>query len=407
MTKTPFAIALALIAGCGSEEPVGYPCSDTPGDSCTYAGVPGPIGVEHHVVRHRQQTLLSYPMDISFAPDGRAWIVDWNNHKIRRVEADDTVVTLIGNENESDGTCVKETPTSPCDNRDLLPLGNPVGALGPEVSLNHPTDIVFYPDGDALLTAWHNNKLRVWDAETGIVKVLAGRDYGYGGDGGPAYLAEFDLPKGAEIMPDGTIYVVDSRNQTVRKIAPTGDRTITTVLGMTKSPGFSGDGGPSTSAQIFLDRSGVYAEGAIAIHGDYLYLADSSNHRIRRMSLVTNIIDCIAGRGEPTYSGDGGPALEAALRRPHDIEIGPDGRLYVADTFNNVVRAIDLLTGTIHHVAGTGERCAEEVCLEATEGVPADQVRLNHPTGIAFDPAGHLYIADHYNNRIVRIARNW
>jgi DNA-binding beta-propeller fold protein YncE len=404
---TRFTIALFALVGCGGGgEEAGFPCSDTPGAACTYAGVPGPIGVEHDVVRHRQQTLLSYPMDISFAPDGRAWIVDWNNHQVRRVEADDTIVTMIGNENESDGTCMKETPTSPCDNRDLLPLGNPVGAPGPEVSLNHPTDVVFYPNGDALLSAWHNNKLRVWEAATGTVKVLSGQNYGNAGDGGPAYLAEFDLPKGAEITADGTIYVVDSRNQRVRKIEPTGERTISTILG-TGAAGFSGDGGPATAATIHLDRSGVYAEGSIVIAGEYLYLADTSNHRIRRMSLATNIIDCIAGRGDPTYAGDGGPAIEAALRRPHDIELGPDGRLYIADTFNNVIRAIDLQTGIIQHVAGTGEPCAEETCLEAEEGLPAAQVRFNHPTGIGFDPAGHLYISDHFNNRIVRITRNW
>jgi DNA-binding beta-propeller fold protein YncE len=400
------SLALVLIFGCGNDPEVGFPCSDTPGAACTYAGVPGPIGVEHGVVRHRQHTLLSYPMDISFAPDGRMWIVDWNNHMYRRVEADDTVVTLVGNKREADGTCFKETPTSPCDDRDLLPLGDPVGAPGPEVSLNHPTDVVFFPNGDALLTAWHTNKLRIWEAATGIVKVFAGQDYGYVGDGGPAHLAKFNLPKGSEITADGRIYVVDSRNQKVRMIAPDSNRTISTVLG-TGAAGFSGDGRLATDATIHLDRTGVHAEGTIAIAGDYLYLADTSNHRIRRMSLSTNIIDCIAGTGEPTYLGDGGRAIDAALRRPHDIEIGPDGRLYIADTFNNVIRAIDLQTGLIHHVAGTGEKCLDEVCVEAEEGLPADQVRLNNPTGIAFDQAGHLYISDHYNNRIVRIARSW
>ena len=400
------ALTLVLAAGCGGEDFVGTPCSDVPGAACTYAGVPGPIGVEHDTVRHRQQTLLSYPIDISFAPDGRAWIVDFNNHMIRRVENDDRLVTMIGNERESDGTCVKETPTAECDNRDFLPFGDPVGAPGPEVSLNHPTDIVFYPNGDALLTAWHNNKLRVWDAATGIVKVIAGDDYGWTGDGGPAYLAEFNLPKGSEIDAEGRIYVVDSRNQRVRRIEPSGDRVITTVLG-NGTAGFSGDGGPATDASIYLDRTGVYAEGAVALGGEYLYLADTSNHRIRRMSLATGIIDCIAGNGSGEYTGDGGPAIQAALKRPHDIELGPDGRLYVADTFNNVVRAIDLQTGVIQHVAGTGEPCFEETCVEAQDGLPATQVRLNSPTGIGFDQAGHLYIADHFNNRIVRITRNW
>jgi sugar lactone lactonase YvrE len=314
---------------------------------------------------------------------------------------------MIGNENESDGTCLKAKPTDPCDNRDFLPFGNPEGALGTEVALNHPSDIEFYPNGDALLTAWHNNKLRLWDAATGKVKVIAGDDYGYIGDGGPAYMAEFNLPKGSAIDASGRIYVVDSRNQKVRTLEPDGDRRVSTVLG-TGLPGFSGDGGAATEAQIFLEKTGTIPEGSVVLTDEYLYLADSSNNRIRRVSLATNIVDCIAGKGTGANTGDGGPAIEATLNKPLDIELGPDNRLYVADTLNNVIRAIDLDTGRISHVAGTGEPCLGGArCLEAEEGMPAEQVRLNGPSGIGFDAQGNLYISDQFNNRIVRIARDW
>jgi len=384
-----------LLAACGDNaEPA---CSDEPGTACTWAGVPQPSGFNEDV-RHRLDSWFGAPVDLTFAPDGRAWIVDWNNHRLRRVEADDTVMTVIGNAAEGDGTP---------DNADLLPIGNPIGAMGPSVSLNHPTDVEFLPDGDAVIAAWHNNKIRVWDAQTGLVKVLAGTDYGYRGDDGPAAEAMFDLPKSATLGPDGKIYVVDTRNQRVRVIAPDGNRVITTIAG-DGTAGYSGDQGPATDAQIWLDKTGVYPEGSLVLDADYLYLADSGNNRIRRINRTTNVIDCIAGNGTAGNSGDGGPAIAAALNQPIDMELGPDGRLYFTDSKNFVIRAIDLQTGMIERIAGTGEDCARgTICLEDAEGLPADQVVLNRPYGIAFDAAGDLYIADTWNNRIVRVTRSW
>lgn len=385
----------ALLVACGDN--AAPPCSDDPGTACTWAGVPQPSGFNDDG-RHRRDSWFGSPIDLTFAPDGRAWIVDWNNHRIRRVESDDTVTTVIGNAAEGDGA-----PGSV----DLLPIGNPIGATGPIVSLNHPTDIEFLPDGDAVLMAWHNNKIRVWDAQTELVKVLAGTDYGFRGDEGPASQAMFDLPKSAAIGPDGTIFVLDSRNQRVRAIAPDGDRVITTIAGV-GTAGYSGDQGPATQAQLWLDKTGIHPEGSLALDEEYLYLADSSNHRIRRIHRATNVIDGVAGNGTAGHSGDGGAAIDAALHQPIDIELGPDGRLYFTDSLNFVVRAIDLQTGVIERIAGTGADCAlGTICIEGAEGLPADQLVLNRPYGIAFDAVGDLYIADTWNSRIVRITRNW
>jgi len=385
-----------LLSACGTDD-APRTCSDAPGTACTWAGVPGPSGYNEDV-RLRQDIWLGSPTDLTFAPDGRAWISDWNNHRVRRVEADDTVTTVIGNSAEGDGAP---------DGSDLLPLGAPFGAAGPIVSLNHPTDIEFLPDGDAVLAAWHNNKIRVWDAETETVKVLAGTDYGYRGDDGPAYQAMFNLPKSVVIDPAGQIFVLDTRNQRIRVIGPEGNRVISRYAGV-GTAGYSGDDGPAVDAEISLDKTGTIPEGSLAMDANYLYLADSGNNRIRRIDRATGVIDCIGGNGVAGYSGDGGPAIRASMYKPIDMELGPDGRLYFTDSYNFVIRAIDLTTGVIEHVAGTGETCAAgEVCLEASEGLPADQVVLNKPYGIAFDAAGDLYIADTWNSRIVRIARSW
>jgi sugar lactone lactonase YvrE len=397
MKTTALAICLVSFGACsGDSRPT---CSDEPGAACTYAGIPGPPGVNELPV-HRLDSLMSFPNDVTISPDNELWIIDWNNHRVRRVGADDVMETMIGNANEGDGTCPQ-----PCESVDIFPLGSPPGAPGPEVTLNHPTDIDFMPNGDAVLSAWHNNKIRYWEKATGLVRTIAGENYGYKGDGGPAYLAEFNLPKSSVIDVDGSIFVVDSRNQRIRKIDPSG--IITTIAGI-GTAGFSGDGGLATSAELRFDRTGTAADGGLALSEQYLYIADTGNHRIRRIDRATGIIDCIAGDGMPSAQGDGAPAVDASLNKPYDIELGPDGRLYIADSASYAIRAIDLTTGVIDRVVGTGEPCdTASTCLEAAEGLSAAEVRLNKPSGLTFDSKGNMFVADQYNNRILRIARGW
>jgi adhesin/invasin len=124
------------------------------------------------------------------------------------------------------------------------------------------------------------------------------------------------------------------------------------------------------------------------------------------MDLDTGIVDCIAGRedGGAGYEGDGGPALLARFNFPTDLELGPDGRLYVADSHNHVVRAIDLVSGLIETVAGTGKRSdlLRETCPDR---LPPREMSFYEPHGVAFDAAGNLYVADTYNSRIVKVTR--
>jgi DNA-binding beta-propeller fold protein YncE len=324
-------------------------------------------------------------------------VLDWNNHRVRRVETDDTLTTVIGTKYEGDG---------PVGEGDRLPLGDAPGAPGTEVALNHPTDIDFMPDGTIVLAAWHNNKIRVMDPETGIVKVLGGDSYGYAGDGEEAYKAVFNQPKAIVCDGEGQVYTNDQRNQRIRLIDAGEPRTIRTIAG-DGTPGFSGDGGSALDAQFYFDYGTTpVPTGALALRDGVLYVADSMNNRIRAIDLESGIIDTVAGDGEARYAGDGGPALEASFRTPLDLEFGPDGRLYVADAANNAIRAIDLEADVVETVAGTGEPCPGTFnCFEAEEGLPAAQVQLAAPYGIAFDATGNLYIADTNNSRIVRIAK--
>jgi DNA-binding beta-propeller fold protein YncE len=272
------------------------------------------------------------------------------------------------------------------------------------VAMNHMTDAEFGPDSKLYIAAWHNNKIRVLDPATNLVTVLAGDGYGYAGDNGPGCRVLFNQPKAVEIAPDGTVYTIDQRNVRIRAIASDDARTTTTIAGYGRV-GHAGDGGDAVDAEFgFETGTTPRPTGALVLDGRTLYVADSVNNRIRAIDLDSGKINCIAGKLEPGYSGDGGRAIEAQFNFPMDMERGPDGRLYVADRYNHVVRAIDLASGTVETVAGSGTKCdvARETCAD---GVPAREIPLYEPYGIAFDAAGNLYIADTHNHRIVKVTR--
>ena len=157
--------------------------------------------------------------------------------------------------------------------------------------------------------------------------------------------------------------------------------------------GFGGDGGPATNAQLAFPAS-VALDGA-----GNLYIADSRNNRIRKVD-SSGTISTIAGTGEyGLFGGDGGPAVEAQLRFPRGVAVDEAGNLYIADTNNERIRKVDA-TGTITTIAGTGERGFGG---NDGDGGPATNARLNHPTEVAVDGAGNLYIADEGNHRIRKV----
>lgn len=211
------------------------------------------------------------------------------------------------------------------------------------------------------------------------------------GDGGPATEAGFCGTSDVVLDAEGNLYISDAElycsgpgGNTVRKVDKEG--TITTVAG-TGWPSFSGDGGPATKAELYapiavtLDREGN------------LDISDGENYRIRKVD-KEGIISTIAGTGEAGYSGDGGPATEAALKDPWGIAVDGEGNVFVADHHNSVVRKIDN-NGTITTVAGTGKPGFNR------EKGPATKVMLNEPVGLFLDwDSGVLYIADKFNARI-------
>jgi len=395
-------VGIAGIAACdnGDDE---TPCDTSGGNTCIWAGVDeaGHNAAFNGDGLALEESNLYWPVDVTFASTG-AYVLDWNNHKVRRVTAENTFETVIGSDFVGDGDAATADLMAP-------------GVDGNTVSLNHPTQIHESPDGSLLLVAWHNHKLRHYDPETGLVYVTCGRGAGFAPEGTPVddpMTFKLNQPAAGLYAPDGTFYIVDQRNQRVRAIGT--DNTINTVVGTpdftemmkpdgtivrTFMPGFDGDGGPAIDAKLsFPTGSNPPPAGGLAMDGDgRLYIADTLNHRIRRVDFDADTIETVVGNGEAAFGGDGGAGTDASINNPRDIQFGPDGRLYIADEKNHRIRAFDPEDGTITTVVGTGNQGYGE------NGLDPLMTDLSLPAGVSFDENGMLYVADTDNNVIRRV----
>ncbi|MFI0242665.1 RICIN domain-containing protein [Streptomyces sp. NPDC016845] len=257
---------------------------------------------------------------------------------------------------------------------------------GAAAQLNRPYGIAVDGNGTLYLCDFSNHRVRKITTDGKVSTVAGTGTAGFSGDGGPARSAQLHNPR--EVAVDGgTLYVTDSSNHRVRRITP--DGVISTVAG-TGAAGFSGDGGPAASARlnlplgIALDATGV------------LYICDYSNHRIRKIA-TDGTISTVAGSGVAGFKGDGGPAVSAQLKNVHGVAVGQEGDLYIADSSNNRVRRVTA-DGTISTVAGTG------TAGFSGDGAPAASAQLNFPLALVADSGGALYISDYSNQRVRRIS---
>lgn len=348
----------------------------------TWAGIPGKDGFNGDGLALKA-SWMSYPSDLTFTSTG-AYVLDWNSHRVRHVTAQNTFETVVGSDFVGDGD-------------PLLADRNPPGVMGNTIYLNHPTDVDELPGGLILVTSWHNHKLRVLTPATGMVYVSCGSTPGFVGDGGPAKDARVNQPAQSLVTSDGTIYILDQRNQRIRRIAP--DGTMSTVVGIGPPGAYGGDGGPPSAAQLNFPAGGnPPIGGGIAMDGQgRLYISDMLNNRVRRVDFGLNTIETVAGNGTAGYGGDGGSAVDAMLNNPRDLEIGPDGRLYIVDKLNHRIRVVNLTTGIISTIAGNGKPGY------SGDGGSAAEASLWLPEGVGFDANGDLYIADAYNQIIRKV----
>ena len=382
-------IGAALLAACGEPDAPPKQC-DVSGHACTWLGMPGQTAFNGDG-HDKLDTMIYWSMDTLFAQDGTVYFIDWNNHLVRHVLADNTVKTVLG----------WNDPIFPGDGDDLDPnaeLTN--GAPGTDVQLNHPTDLAQLADGTIVVMAWHNHKIRVIDPATDTVKILAGGNAGFAGDGKP--LSSTTLLKQPSRMAfdeNANMFIVDAQNQRIREV-DNATRIITSIAG-NGTKGFGGDDGPAAACQLsFAIGSNPEPQGGIAYKDGQVYVADTENNRIRKIDLGTMTITTFAGTGHGGFTADDVPAKQSDLFHPRDMEIGPDGNLYIADTDNGRIRMIDLATGTIHTVVGTGVNA-----LDADDDRLATDTALNRPFGIDFDPAGNIYVSDTLNSRILKVSK--
>jgi sugar lactone lactonase YvrE len=231
----------------------------------------------------------------------------------------------------------------------------------------------------------------------GVISTLVGNGtWGYQDSPSPT-TAMFRNPQGIALDGSGTTaFVADSVNGAIRKIALLSG-AVTTVVG-NGSNGYSGDGGPATSA-VLNTPTGVAVDGA-----GNLYIADQGNNLIRRVDAISQIITTVAGGGTVSSGadnfGDGGPALSAILFGPQSVAVDVSGNLFIADAYHNLVRYVNALTGNISVVAGGGASSGTD---GYGDGGAATNAILHYPSGVALDSAGNLYIADTGDNMIRRV----
>ena len=263
------------------------------------------------------------------------------------------------------------------------------GGLAADALLNTPFDVAVDTGGYVYVAERLGHRIRRI-GPGGIIGTFAGTGVrGFAGDGGDATQSRLDIPSGVAVDAAGYVYVADRRNHRVRRIAR--DGTIETFAG-TGVRGFAGDGGPATAARL-NHPTGVTVDAA-----GNVYVADTDNHRIRRIDLG-GTIETFAGTASRGYDGDGGPATEHRLNWPFDVAADAGGAVYIADVLNRRIRRV-APEGTIETFAGTG------TAGHGGDGGAATAAQLDQPRGLAVSDAGYVFVADWASHRVRRIAPN-
>ena len=270
-----------------------------------------------------------------------------------------------------------------------LPYSFPAGSGG---SLVRPLGISAF-QGHVYVSNTSDNVLS--DLNGGNTTTIAGslEASGENGDGGPANLATLLQPAGTAVDASGNIYIADTEDNVIRKIdAASG---VITRLAGTGQPGTTGPGGPAT--QTRLDAPQAVAVNTV---GD-VFVADTNNNRVDEVLPNGHIVG-FAGNGKPGYAGDGAAAVKAELTEPTGVAVDSDGNVYIADAGNNVIRRVDVQTGTITTVAGNfaADQANGGLGGFSGDGGPATSAQLYDPQGVALDGAGDLFIADTFNHAI-------
>jgi len=265
--------------------------------------------------------------------------------------------------------------------------GDGGGATG--AGIRSPNGVAVDNGGNLFISDSGNHRIRRVAAGTGVITTVAGTgNASFSGDGGGATGADLNFPSGVAVDGGGNLFIADRTNNRIRRVAA--DTGIITTFAGTGTAGFSGNGGGATGAGLNVP-SGVAVDGS-----GNLFIADTGNRRIRRVAAGT--ITTFAGNGGFGFDGDGGAATSTSLASPSGVVVDDSGNVFIADTGNRLIRRVAAGTGIINVLAGN------LIAGFSGDGGAATSANLSNPSGVAVDGSGNLFIADRSNNRIRRVA---
>jgi sugar lactone lactonase YvrE len=318
---------------------------------------------------------LDKPRGVWVDGSGNIYIADTENNRIRMMDATTQIITTIAGNGGSGYT----------------------GDNGPATAaeLRKPNGVVVDVSGNIYIADTDNNVIRMVDATTQFITTVAGTGSGgYSGDDVPATSTALRKPRGLWLDESGNILIADTDNHRARLVYDDGGTLMITTVAGDGSAGYSGDNGAATSASLNKPHGVCIYE---TLPPAYLVIADPSNHRIREVNLTTGIITKVAGTFWSGYNGDNIDATWARLYYPFGVHVDSSHNTYIADTYNHRIRKVDGKTGIITTVAGTGSKGF------SGDGGPATSARLRYPFNLFLDTVGNIYIADTYNYRIRKV----
>lgn len=310
---------------------------------------------------------LFEPYGVFVDEAGNLYIADRFNHRIRKVDAQTGIITTVAGTGDNGFSGDEGAATA--------------------AALNHPISVAMDAAGNLFVADRDNFRIRKVDAQTGVISTVAGQGTaGFSGDGEAATDARIRRPAGVMVDGSANLYIADSLNRRIRQV-DLDQGNITTVAGKGDYE-FPGDGSLATTI-LLRDPESVTIDEA----GD-VYISDTFHQRVYRLALATGLITAVAGNGQSGYHGDGVLATDTSLSQPVGLSIDRQGTVFIADRDNNRIRRVEAGSGIITTVAGNG------VNGFSGDGSQAVAASIGRPEGVAVDDQGNLYIGDTFNHRI-------
>ncbi|MCE9528357.1 MAG: hypothetical protein K8R36_20120 [Planctomycetales bacterium] len=351
-------LAFSLFAACGFAQTI---------ETIAGTGKPENNGAEGGALKAN----IGEPFGVEIGPDGGLCICEVRNHRVWRLDLRSGQAKVVAGSGKAGYA------------------GD--GGKATEALLDEPYEVRFDKTGNMLFVEMKNHLVRKVDAKTGIISTIAGTGKpGFGGDGSPAIKAQFLTPHSIALDADDNVYIADIGNHRIRR--------VDAKTGLIESIAGNGEKQLPKEGQIARDKP-LLGPRALILQGNDLWIALREGHSVWKLDLKSGTYSHIAGSGKKGFTGDGSQAKTATFDGPKGIALGPDGNVYVMDTENNAVRKIDLKSGLISTVAGSGPKNKGG----DGDGGPATQSQLDRPHGICVGPDGAIYIGDTNNHRVRKV----